>query len=119
MEVGILVFNPYVILAATGQPVEVLVTEAEPGDLAATKGSPQWQTDWTSGYLADQNLEIAAIKAADGELIGLGAYQIRGKSAYVFILYGESAPHSNPTMRKREERKYFGIGAKLLKEAEQ
>lgn len=114
MEVGDLVFNPYVILAATGQPVEVLVTEAEPGDLAATKGSPQWQTDWTSGYLADQNLEIAAIKAADGELIGLGAYQIRGKSAYVFILYGESAPHSNPTMRKREERKYFGIGELLL-----
>ena len=59
-----MVFHPYVILVVTGQPVEVLVTAAEPNDLAATKESPQWQTDWTSGFLADQNLEIAAIKAA-------------------------------------------------------
>ena len=100
-----MIFNPYVVLAATGQPVEVLVTEAGAEDLAATRGVPQWQADWTSRYLADRSIEIAAIKAMDGELIGLGAYQIRGKSAYVFILYAESAPHSNPTMRKREDRK--------------
>ena len=65
-----MIFHPYVILAATGKPAEVLVAAAGPDDLAATKGSPQWQTDWTSGYLADQNLEIAAIKAMDGEKIG-------------------------------------------------
>ena len=42
------------------------------------------------------------------------AYQIIGKSAYVFILYAESAPHSNPTMTSHSERKYYGIGQLLV-----
>ena len=49
-----------------------------------------------------------------GELIALGAYQISGRSAYVYIVYAESAPHSNPTLAGNFGRKYYGIGAALI-----
>ncbi|MCR4771105.1 MAG: hypothetical protein K5855_02210 [Oscillospiraceae bacterium] len=109
-----MVFSPFVISAESGAPIDVILDKASLEDLAATKAEPVWQTDWTSAYLADPTVEKAAIKTPDGELIGMGAYQIRGRSAYVFILYAESAPHSNPTMRSRKERKYFGIGELLI-----
>ena len=54
------------------------------------------------------------MKAPNGELIALAAYQISGRKAYVYILYAESAPHSNPTITGKVERKYSGIGAVLL-----
>ena len=98
-----MVFNPFVIQMETGMPVEVTIDPAVASELRVTQKEPQWQTDWTSEYLADPAVEIFSIKSLDGELIGLAAYQIRGRSAYVFILYAESAPHSNPTMRPREE----------------
>ncbi len=43
----------------------------------------------------------------------MGAYQISGRKAYVYILYAESAPHSSPTVSSMQERKY-GIGAALI-----
>ena len=54
------------------------------------------------------------MKTAEGELVALGAYQISGRKAYVYIQYAESAPHSNPTMTEKQERKYYGIGAALI-----
>ena len=109
-----MIFSPFVIQAETGKRLPTVIEPAKPADIEATHKAPKWQTDWTSDYLAEPTVEKIALKSLDGELIGLGAYQIRGRSAYVFILYAESAPHSNPTMNKRENRKYYGIGELLI-----
>ena len=107
-------FRPFLILAATGEETSVQIIPAEESDLQVTRGNPAWQTDWTSEFLAASTVDKYAVKAADGELIALEAYQIRGHSAYVYILYAESAPHSNPTVNARDSRKYFGIGELLI-----
>ena len=65
-------------------------------------------------YLADPAIERFAVRSDEQELIALGAYQIRENRAYVYIIYVESAPHSNPTITPRGERRYYGIGALLL-----
>ncbi|MBR4656265.1 MAG: hypothetical protein IKO68_06785 [Oscillospiraceae bacterium] len=109
-----MVFTPYVVSSLTGERVSVSVLPATQDDLDATAREPKWQTAWNAAYLADASVERFAVKVPDGELIGLGAYQIRGNKAYVYIVYAESAPHSNPTMKPREDRKYYGIGALLL-----
>lgn len=55
-----------------------------------------------------------AMKTEDGELVALAAYQISSRKAYVYILYAESAPASNPVLTRKAERKYCGIGAALI-----
>ena len=107
-------FRPYVILADNGVRVSVSVSEATDADLLSTAEDPKWQSDWTSDYLSKPDISKYAIKTQEGECIGLAAYQIIGKSAYVFILYAESAPHSNPTQTCKEHRKYYGIGQLLV-----
>lgn len=108
-----MIFSPFVIRADTGMAEEVSIVPADKGDLAATHAAPEWQTDWTSEYLSQPGVEKYAVKSADGDLIALGAYQIRGRSAYVYILYAESAPHSNPTISGKA-RRYYGIGELLI-----
>ena len=90
------------------------IIPATPDDIAATHGVPPWQTDWDSDYLSSPTVEKYALKTPTGELIALGAYQISGRKAYVYILYAESAPHSNPTFSSKQERRYYGIGAALI-----
>ena len=107
-------FHPFVIQNDTGAVIDVSIDVAEQADLDATKGHPMWQTDWTSEYLSSPSIDKYAVKSEDGELIALGAYQIRGRKAYVYILYAESAPHSNPTMSLQGQRKYYGIGELLI-----
>jgi len=107
-------FSPFVILADTGSVVGVTVNLADRSDLEATHGVPAWQTDWTSEYLSEPTVEKYAVKSESGDLIALAAYQILGRSAYVYILYAESAPHSNPTMNLVGQRKYYGIGELLI-----
>lgn len=107
-------FSPFVVSAHTGEHISVQVLSAAPEDIAATGGEPKWQTDWDSDYLADPSIEKFAVKTNDGDLIGLGAYQIRGNKAFVFIVYMESAPHSNPVLQEGNSRKYYGIGALLI-----
>jgi len=107
-------FDPFVIASQTGERIPVQIVPATVANLSATKGDPKWQTDWSSDYLSDPSIEKFAVKVCDGALIGLGAYQIRGKKAYVYIVYMESAPHSNQTMKPQNERSYFGIGALLI-----
>ena len=107
-------FSPFVLRTDTGDPVPVDIHIAEETDLLATQCDPVWQTDWTSDYLSAPSIEKYAVKTADQELIALAAYQVRGHSAYVYILYVESAPHSNPTMNSREARRYYGIGELLI-----
>lgn len=107
-------FFPFVVQSSTGDIVSVTVTPADRTDLEVTHNDPQWQTDWTSEYLSDSTVEKYAVKSAGSDLIALAAYQIRGRSAYVYILYAESAPHSNPTMNTKGNRKYYGIGELLI-----
>lgn len=107
-------FFPFVVQSSTGDIVSVTVTPADRTDLEATHSVPQWQTGWTSEYLSDPTVEKYAVKSVASDLIALAAYQIRERSAYVYILYAESAPHSNPTMNPKENRKYYGIGELLI-----
>lgn len=102
-------FSPFIIQADAGKPIDVIVDIAEEEDLEATHTAPEWQTNWTSEFLSAPNVDKFAVKALGGELIALAAYQILGRSAYVYILYAESAPHSNPTMNSGPKRKYYGI----------
>ncbi len=107
-------FRPYVKLAGSGETVAVSVGSATPDDLAATNRDPKWQTDWTDEYLSDPDFDKYSVKTSDGELLALAAYQIVGRSAFVYIVYAESAPHSNPTQAARAKRKYSGIGRLLI-----
>ena len=107
-------FSPFVICADTGSYIDVDIYVAEKADLDATHGDPVWQTDWTSEYLSAPSIDKYVVKTTNGELVALAAYQVRNHSAYVYILYVESAPHSNPTMNPRESRKYYGIGELLI-----
>lgn len=108
-----MLFVPYVVLAKTGDPVPVSVQPTSQADLLSTKPPSLWQSDWTSEYLSDPRVEKFAVKTKNGDLVALAAYQIRGRSAYVYILYVESAPHSNPTICG-EKRRYYGIGELLI-----
>lgn len=96
------------------KPIPIEISPATVEELSATRREPRWQTDWTSSYLSNPAVEKYAMKTLDGELIALGAYQISGRAAYVYILYAESAPHSNPTITPSHDRKYYGIGAALI-----
>lgn len=107
-------FRPYLIQGKTGEQTAVTIEPATPEDLQATTGDPIWQTDWTSDHLADPAIQKYALKTEHGRLIALGAYKIIGRGAYVYILYLESAPESNPTLTAKAQREYYGIGAVML-----
>lgn len=109
-----MIFSPYVLLKSNHTCIHVEILPATAEDVDSTRREPRWQTDWTSAYLSNPAVEKYAMKAPDGELIALGAYQITGRKAYVYIIYAESAPHSNPTMESKHVRKYYGIGAALI-----
>ncbi len=109
-----MVFAPYIIRNSDGSMIPVAIETASPSDLAVTHHDPVWQTDWESGYLANPAVKKYAMRTLDGELVALAAYQIAGRKAYVYILYVESAPHSNPTLTEKTGLKYYGIGAVLI-----
>lgn len=107
-------FDPYIISGTTGDKVRVNISVAAPDILSSTQIPPKWQTDWTSKYLSDPKIKKYAVKTESDELIALGAYEVIGKQAYVYIVYMESAPENNPTMISSDMRKYYGIGELLL-----
>lgn len=109
-----MLFVPHVIRCADYAPVQVEIDTATPSDISATHGCPMWQTDWDSAYLSNPTVSKYAMKTLDGELLALAAYQVFGRKAYVYILYAESAPHSNPVIMGNTGRKYSGIGAALI-----
>ena len=109
-------FAPYVIRGSNAEKVLVQILPASPEDLAATKGTPSWQTDWESEYLSQPSVDKFALKLENGELLPLGAYQISGRKAYVYILYVESAPQSNPTLTTSARREYYGIGEVMIEQ---
>ncbi len=108
-----MVFCPFVTERSTHRTVNVSIDHASAEDIEQTIGTG-WQTEWNSDYLQDATIDKFSMKTVSGELIAMGAYQIIGKQAYVFILYLESAPHSNPTMVNKQGRKYAGIGEAMI-----
>ena len=63
-------FAPYVIRGSNAEKVLVQILPASPEDLAATKGTPSWQTDWESEYLSQPSVDKFALKLENGELLG-------------------------------------------------
>ena len=64
------------------------------------------------GKVKDEKIEKYSLKTKEGNLIALGAYRVMGRKAYVYILYLESAPASNPTLTAKRE--YYGIGEVMI-----
>lgn len=81
-------------------------------DAELTNANLQWQTSWTSEYLANRRFEKYAAKVGD-ELIALGAYEILENALIVHIVYMEAQPESNPTMDQGAP-KYTGIGRMMI-----
>jgi hypothetical protein len=109
-----MLFTPYVFCGSDGEKLPVEIVRASNEDISATHSLPGWVSDWESEYLSDPAVEKYAMKSLQGELIALGAYRIAGNHAFVYILYLESAPHSNPVQAKKERRKYYGIGRAMI-----
>lgn len=107
-------FSPYVIRGKDAEKIAVQICPALQEDLAKTTADPAWQSDWEAEYLSGPNVAKFAMKLDDGELLALGAYQISGHKAYVYILYVESAPSSNPTITASSKREYYGIGETMI-----
>ena len=103
---------PFIVRAEHERKVPVVIERATAEDLKATAKAPKWQTDWTSEYLADEKIEKYSLKTKEGNLIALGAYRVMGRKEYVYILYLESAPASNPTLTAKRE--YYGIGEVMI-----
>ena len=81
-----MIFLPYVLQKSNHACVHVEILPATAEDVNSTRREPRWQTDWTSVYLSNPAVEKYAMKTPDGELTALGAYQIAGRKAYVYIL---------------------------------
>ena len=107
-------FAPFVVSGQTGEKVPASIEVAAQEELCCTVQEPKWQTDWTSDYLADPSVEKYALHTQQGKLVALGAYKVVGRSAFVYIVYLESAPQSNPTLTRKERREYYGIGEVML-----
>lgn len=80
-----MIFVPHIIRCADNISIPVDISSASADDIVATYGSPSWQTDWDSPYLSNPDVSKYAMKAPNGELIALAAYQISGRKAYVYF----------------------------------
>lgn len=107
-------FNPFLIRSSDGSRVAARIDPAIEDDIVKTKEKSMWQTAWDSSYLNTPDVKKFSLKTEDDELIALGACQVFSSHAYVYILYLESAPHSNPTITTRKTRKYYGIGEVMI-----
>lgn len=107
-------FRPFIFRGENGTKIPVKIIPATETDILNTYKSPAWQSDWGSEYLTAPEINIYALKTTQDELVALGAYQVFDRYAYVYILYLESSPHSNPTMALNHKRKYYGIGEVMI-----
>ena len=73
--------------------VSVFMSKADKRDLEETIVAP-WQTDWTSDYITADRFDLYALRTREGELVALGAYEVREENLAVHIIYMESAPES-------------------------
>ena len=105
-----MVLQYFVTETATERKIPIEIDRATAADLSSTKSC--WQTDWTSEFISDPDLEKYAAKTEDGEIVALGAYRETPESMFVYIEYVESQPESNPTLASH--RKYADIGRMMI-----
>lgn len=105
-----MILQYFVTETATEERFPIDIDRATDADLACTKAS--WQTDWTSEFISNPDLEKYAAKTAEGEIVALGAYRETPESMFVYIEYVESHPESNPTITNH--RKYADIGRMMI-----
>ena len=103
-------FTPFVV-DSSGNHIPVDIAPMTEADAIRTEETG-WQTAWTSEYIQSSDAEKYAIKH-DGELIGLGAYEVQNEHLVVHIIYMEAQPESNPTMDAGAP-KYTKIGRLLI-----
>ena len=90
--------------------VPVIIQDATEVDYLETVEN-HWQTDWTTGFIQQEKYHKVAMYVKEThELIGLCAYYPLPTSNCLRLVYMECAPSSNPTLVKRKQRKYYGIG---------
>ena len=65
--------------------VLVFISKADKRDLEATIAAP-WQTDWTSEYITTDRFDLYALKTMKGELVALGAYEVREENLAVMLV---------------------------------
>ena len=106
-------FEPYILAGDTQEKIPVEIQEMTQQDAKSTNLPPVWQTDWLSDFLADSAYLKYAVKTPEGELVALGAYEVLESALVVHIVYLESHPSSNPTLRNGSPR-YRGIGRVLM-----
>lgn len=106
-----MLFRPYVFDSEhTKIYIEIIpMTQA---DAELTKMPPEWQSDWTSEYIASPKLEKYAAKIGN-HTIALAAYEIKEHNLIVHIAYMESCPDSNPVLC-HGNKMYNGIGKVLI-----
>ena len=105
-----MILQYFVTETATERKIPIEIDRATDADLAGTKSC--WQTDWTSEFIGNPDLEKYAAKTEDGEIVALGAYRETPESMFVYIEYIESHPDSNPTLVSH--RKYVDIGRMMI-----
>ena len=92
--------------------VLVAATKATRQDLEVTSDEPRWQTDWSSDYITSSGFDLYTFKTFTGELVALGAYEVRDGKLGVHLVYMEGQAESNLTIV--EIPKYRGIGRALI-----
>ena len=90
-----MILQYFVTETATERKIPIEIDRATDADLAGTKSC--WQTDWTSEFIGDPDLE---------------KYRETPESMFVYIEYIESHPDSNPTLVSH--RKYVDIGRMMI-----
>ena len=78
----------------TGACIPVEITPATQSDLLVTKSG--WQSDWTSDFIRDSQLEKRVAKAASGEIIALGGLPGGSKRHFYFYREHGSSPAEQP-----------------------
>lgn len=101
-----MILQYFVTETATERKIPIEIDRATDADLAGTKSC--WQTDWTSEFIGDPDLEKYAAKTEDGEIVALGAYRETPESMFVYIEYIESHPDAIPHWFRIENMSILG-----------
>ena len=75
-EVRAVQFRPFVY-DAMDQQVPVVIEPMTLQDAATTTKEPRWQTDWPGEYISKGKFDVYGLKTQIGELVALGAYEIK------------------------------------------
>ena len=105
-----MILQYFVTEEASGKIIPIEIDRATITDLATTRSC--WQSDWTSDFISDPNLEKYAAKTDEGEIVALGAYKEDESGISIYIVDIEAHPEINPTIS--QPKKYLGIGRMMI-----